>query len=199
MDSMIPQRANTTWDIDKIITRSLDIPVNSLRKITDIVRSVEFPKGHLLFRGGKVEHDMYFLAKGIAHAYYYHEANKVTLCFNSEGDALISLKSYIQHQPGYEHIELLEPCKLYHLKTASLYELYNSDIHIANWGRKLAELELIKAEEQLMSKLFKTASERYQELIQKQPSLLQRVPLGTIASYLGISQVTLSRIRAEVR
>lgn len=196
---MTSQRSNPVLDIEQIIRRSLDIPADSLQKIAAIVQPIELPKGHLLFRAGKLEHDIYFLAKGIAHAYYYHEANKITLCFNGEGDALLSLKSYIQHQPGYEHVELLEPCKLYHLKTAAIQRLYTSDIHIANWGRKLAELELIKAEEQLMSKLFKTASERYKELLLKQPSLLQRVPLGTIASYLGISQVTLSRIRAEVR
>lgn len=196
---MRSQLAKPTWGIDKIILRSLDIPNDSLRRMTAIVQSVELPKGHLLFRAGKLEHDLYFLAKGIAHVYYYHGTNKVTLCFNHEGDALISLKSYIQHQPGYEHVELLEPCTLFHLKNAALQRLYTSDIHIANWGRKLAELELIKAEEQLMAKLFKTAAERYRELLEKQPSLLQRVPLGTIASYLGISQVTLSRIRAEVR
>ncbi len=196
---MISQHVTASLDIHEIIARTLDIPTDSLRKITDIAQPIELPKGHLLFHAGKLEHDIYFMARGIASIYYFHEANKVILCFNSEGDALISLKSYIQHRPGYEHVELLEPSRLFHLKTADLHRLYASDIHIANWGRKLAELELIKAEEQLMSKLFKTASERYNELIQTQPTLLQRVPLGSIASYLGISQVTLSRIRAEVR
>lgn|SRR5690606_16585473 len=189
----------TTADIEAIITRTLAIPHNSLRKLADIMCPIDLPKGYLLFNAGKLERDVYFMARGIARVYYYHGANTVTLCFNSEGDVLVSLRSYIEYQPGYENIELLEPSRLLQLKTEDLNKLYASDIHIANWGRRLAEQELIKTEERLMSKLFNTASERYRQLIQQQPELLQRVQLGYIASYLGISQVTLSRIRAEVR
>ncbi len=116
-----------------------------------------------------------------------------------EGDPLISLRSYIQGTPGYENIELLETSELYRLRIADLRQLYASDIHLANWGRKLGEQELIKTEERLMSRQFKNAAERYEELLKNQPNLLQRVQLGHIASYLGISQVTLSRIRAEIK
>jgi len=184
---------------DAILAKAFAIPHASLAKLSGIVRVINLPKGHLLFSAGKLERDIYFMVEGIARVYYYHGSNTATLCFNSEGDVLISLRSYIENQPGYENIELLEPSRLLQLKTNDLNKLYASDIHIANWGRRLAELELIKTEERLMSKLFNTASERYRELIQKQPQLLQRVQLGHIASYLGISQVTLSRIRAEVR
>ncbi len=185
--------------IAAILTRTFAIPRDSLARLTDIVRIIDRPKGHLLFGAGKLERDIYFMVRGIARVYYYHGDHTATLCFSNEGEALISLKSYIENQPGYENIELLEPCRLLQLKTADLNKLYTSDIHIANWGRRLAELELIKAEGRLMSNLFNTASERYRELMQKQPQLLQRVQLGHIASYLGISQVTLSRIRAEVK
>jgi len=185
--------------MEAMLTHTFAIPRDSLAKLINIVRIIDLPKGHLLFGAGKLERDIYFMVRGIARVYYYREDNATTLCFNSEGDVLISLKSYIENQPGYENIELLEPSRLLQLKTNDLHKLYTSDIHIANWGRRLAELELIKTEERLMSKLFNTASERYSELIQKQPQLLQRVQLGYIASYLNISQVTLSRIRAEVR
>lgn len=185
--------------MESILTHTFGIPGDSLAKLIGIVRIIDLPKGHLVLGAGKLERDIYFMVQGIARVYYYRDGNAATLCFNSEGDVLISLKSYIENQPGYENIELLEPSRLLQLKTNDLNKLYASDIHIANWGRRLAELELIKTEERLMSKLFNTASERYRELIQKQPQLLQRVQLGHIASYLGISQVTLSRIRAEVR
>jgi len=77
-----------------------------------------------------------------------------------------------------------------------LNQLLTSDIHIANWARKMAELELIKTEKRLIDIQFKKASDRYEDLINHRPDLFQRVPLGIIASYLGISQVSLSRIRA---
>jgi CRP-like cAMP-binding protein len=80
-----------------------------------------------------------------------------------------------------------------------LQQLFETDIAMANWGRRFAEKELIKTEERLISRQFRTATERYQELMQQQPGLLQRVSLGHIASYLGITQVSLSRIRADIR
>lgn len=197
MARIISRDLDAIASIDTILTQTLAIPADSLRALTAITHPLELPKGHQLFRAGKLERDIYFIAKGIARVYYHHEANQVTLCFNAEGEVLMSLKSYIEQQPGYENIELLEPCKLFRVTTRDLHALYTSDIHIANWGRKLAEQEIIKAEERVMSTQFKTASVRYRELIQHEPNLLRRVQLGHIASYLGVSQVTLSRIRAE--
>lgn len=109
------------------------------------------------------------------------------------------MKSYVANQKGYEDIELLEDCQLYELKTKDLQALFEKDIHIANWGRKFAEQELVKTEERLISRQFKTATERYKDLLKNHPDLIQRVQLGHIASYLGITQVSLSRIRAEIR
>ncbi|HWK58516.1 MAG TPA: Crp/Fnr family transcriptional regulator [Parapedobacter sp.] len=199
MAGVIPNGSVAPEAMEAILTRGLAIPHESFVKLTDIIRVIDLPKGNLLFSAGKLERDIYFMVRGIARVYYHRGDHTTTLCFNSEGEVLISLKSYIENQPGYENIELLEPSRLLQLKTGDLDKLYTSDIHVANWGRRLAEQELIKTEERLMSKLFNTASERYRELMQKQPQLLQRVQLGYIASYLGISQVTLSRIRADIK
>jgi CRP-like cAMP-binding protein len=124
---------------------------------------------------------------------------EVTFWFGKEGDTVISMSSYIDNEKGYENIELLEDCELYKLKTQNLKKLFSEDIHIANWGRKLAEKELIKTEKLFISRLFRTASDRYQELLKEHPDLVLRVQLGYIASYLGITQVSLSRIRSEIK
>jgi len=86
---------------------------------------------------------------------------------------------------------------LFKLNAAKLQELLKEDIHIANWARRFAELELIKTEERFIARQFKTAKERYEDLVKNHPELLMRIQLGHIASYLGITQVSLSRIRAE--
>jgi CRP-like cAMP-binding protein len=109
------------------------------------------------------------------------------------------MKNYVENQKGYETIELLEPCELYEIQTEDLRKLFNSDIHIANWGRKFAEQELIKVEERFIFRQCKTALERYKDLINNDPALLQRVQLAYIASYLGITPVSLSRIRSELK
>ena len=90
-------------------------------------------------------------------------------------------------------------CILYEIVLERLQELYLNDIHIANWGRRYAECACIKSEKLFIARQFKTSLERYRELIGEYPDIVQRVQLGIIASYLGISQVSLSRIRARIR
>ncbi|MDO7743336.1 MAG: Crp/Fnr family transcriptional regulator [Pedobacter sp.] len=161
------------------------------------LKRIELPKNHLIFHAQKVERSLYFIEKGIARAYLDGMDNRITFWFGMEGDVMFSYHSYINGKPGYENIELLENSILYELKTDSLIQLFNTHTELANWGRKLAELELIKTEERYIARLFKSASERYQELQASYPALINRIQLGHIASYLGVTQVTLSRIRSE--
>lgn len=186
-------------NIDRIIDQIYELPAGSRAILTENIHEVLFPKGAIVLKAGRVEPNIYFIKKGIARAYSDIAGSEVTFWFGKEGDTLLSMKSYVLNQKGYEHIETLEACSLYELSVHRLRKLFDEDIHIANWARKFAEQELIKTEERLISMQFKTASERYKELIAKNPDLLQRVQLGHIASYLGITQVSLSRIRAEIR
>ncbi|MFA1771697.1 Crp/Fnr family transcriptional regulator [Rufibacter glacialis] len=160
---------------------------------------VTYPKGHLLIRADHIEPNLYFIKKGIARAFAYQGGEEVTFWFGREGDPVISMKSYIENQKGYESIELLEESVLYELKAVTLQKLFVEDLHLANWGRRFAEQELIKTEERLISRQFRSASERYQQLLRENPDLVQRVQLGHIASFLGITRGSLSRIRAEIR
>ena len=175
------------------------LPEKALHKILERLSEVHYPKGHYLIESNKTENDIYFIKEGMARAFCYNNDTEVTFWFGKEGDVVLSFNSNIFNKPGYETIELLEASRLYHIKATELKELYQEDIDIANWGRRLSEYELVKTEERLISRQFKSALERYEELIKGDPSLLNRVSLGNIASYLGVTQVTLSRIRAEIR
>ncbi|MET0242580.1 MAG: Crp/Fnr family transcriptional regulator [Flavitalea sp.] len=183
-------------DLENILDRICPLPEASKDSIRQIASEVKHPAGHLLLRAGKVEPVMYFIKKGIARAFSVHDQKEITFWFGSEGDPVISMKSYVDGGKGYENVCLLENAELYQLKTKELQSLFNTNVHIANWGRRFAESELIKTEERFISRQFNSASERYALLMKDQPDLLQRVQLGYIASYLGITQVSLSRIRA---
>ena len=74
------------------------------------------------------------------------------------------MKGYVNDEPGYETMELMEDSALYVLKRKKLKELFSEDLHIANWGRRYAEMELLATEERLISMLSAIASERYKEL-----------------------------------
>lgn len=160
---------------------------------------MQLPKNHLVVKADKTERYIYFIEKGIARAFYENEKQQTTIWFGEEGDMIISLLSSFKSLPGYESIELLEDSVLYRISDHTLQELYQTNINIANWGRKFAEQELIKTEQRFMDLQFKTATERYHELLLNSPTILQRVQLGHIASYLGITQVSLSRIRAATK
>lgn len=185
--------------IERIIDSIELLPPDSNRALANIAVERKFRKGHLLLRAGRVENSLYLIRKGIVRAWSLAGDKEITFWFGTEGDAVLSMRSYIENLGGYEDVELLEDCELYQLNTVRLRDLYRQDIHIANWGRRLAEKELFKTEQRLISREFRNARERYLELLNDNPGLIHRVQLGHIASYLGITQVSLSRIRAEIR
>ena len=95
--------------------------------------------------------------------------------------------------------EGLENTVLYAVPIKDLEKLYQTNIEIANWSRILHQEAFIMNEKRLISRLYKSAEERYIELLQTRPDLFQRVNLGYIASFLGISQVTLCHLRNKIK
>lgn len=183
---------------EQIIDEVYIISDNSKQLLMTSIKEVTLPKGLNILNSDKIERKVYFIKKGIVRAYTIFDGDEVTFWFGQEGNSILSMRSYIEKKASYETIELLEDCVLYEIKMNDLQGLYETNLELANWGRKLAENELIKTEERFISSQLGTAIQRYKKLLIENPSLINRVQLGYIASYLGISQVTLSRIRAEI-
>ena len=184
---------------ESILNSIYQLPDESKNLLLNGISEVKHKKGAVLLKADKVEYDIYFIKKGIVRAFATINDTDITFWFGTEGETVISMKSYVENAKGYENIELLEDCELYKLNSKYLQQLFLENIYIANWGRKFAEQELVKTEERLISRQFRNAKERYMDLLAENPDLLQRVQLGHIASYLGITQVSLSRIRSEIR
>ncbi|TDO20864.1 Crp/Fnr family transcriptional regulator [Pedobacter duraquae] len=185
-------------NLDDIISAIYDLPEESRILLQACIVEVNFPKGHVLIEAGKIESSVFFIKKGIVRAFSEVESNSVTFWFGTEGDTILSIENYVANRRSYESIELLDDSQLYQIRTDKLQELYHVDIHLANWGRKLVEYELIKTEKRLITMQVKSAADRYTELMEKSPDLLRRAKLIHLASYLGITQVSLSRIRANI-
>ncbi|MEH3113109.1 Crp/Fnr family transcriptional regulator [Pedobacter terrae] len=169
---------------------------DSWLELSHYMACVQYPKGTTIIHADKVEPYFYILQSGIARAYSDGENQQITFWFGESGAVLFSFNSYINNSPGYENIELLTNSTLIRIKLTNLFLLYKQNIEIANWGRKIAELELIATERRLIDRAFKGAAARYHEFAAQSPELIKRVALKHIASYLGVTQVTLSRIRA---
>ncbi|TWP30843.1 Crp/Fnr family transcriptional regulator [Apibacter muscae] len=183
--------------LSTIITSIYNIPNASLDKIVQLSEEIKYPKKYLISEEGTIKNSTYFLSKGLVRAFSTINGKETTFWIGTEGHVICSMRNYVENKPSYESIETLENCLLYKINNLSLEKLFLEDIHIANWGRKFIEKEIIKTENQLIFQLFHSGRERYQYLLKNHPELLQRVPLGIIASYLGMSQVSLSRIRAN--
>lgn len=157
----------------------------------------EVPKGHMLLEQGQICRYLYILDKGFARGFYSQGGKDISLWFAFEGDMLASLYSCVTQKPSYTNIEMLEDSVISGLSYAQLNELYRNYPEFNLIGRLITEQYFIELEERTLSLQFQSASDRYQRLIERYPQLLQRAPLGHIASFLGISQETLSRIRAK--
>ncbi|UIR55325.1 Crp/Fnr family transcriptional regulator [Sphingobacterium sp. SRCM116780] len=172
---------------------------SDIAAIEAITTVVHIPRNTIIIQQDKLQHDIYLLSSGLARIYYEVPDREITLDFNDAGSMLMSINTYSRNQPGYENISILEDAILFKINPTALFKLYEENIRIANLGRKIAEYEFIKIEQRAMSKLFNSAQTRYMDLLAKYPTYINRIKLGYIASYLGISQVTLSRIRASIR
>ena len=167
-----------------------------LHLILEKVEVHEFPARYKLVKQGSLARHIYFVDKGALRSYYFRDGNEVTTWFTFENNFAASFYSFISGEPSFETIELLEDSVLYGLSFNDLNALTQQYPEINHLYRKVLELNFVIQEKKLAER-YELAGDRYQDLISNNPHILQRVTLGYIASYLGITQSTLSRIRKQ--
>jgi len=154
-------------------------------------------KGEHLVQEGKTCRHLYFLQQGALRGYYSLDGKEVTHWFAFENDFVTSFHSFITNEPAVEDIQLIEGSILWSISKETSTRLFNQFHEIERTVRIAYEKYYIRLEERFVNSQFRSAGERYEKLIHDSPHILERVPLGQIASYLGISQETLSRIRGR--
>lgn len=156
-------------------------------------------KGTIILPVGKRNRDLYFIADGLARAFVIRDGEERTYWIAAEGEGLMSLHTYMTGEPSYDSHELLEDSRLYRMSVADLRLLFEQSLELANWGRRLFERQLAMMVPQMIDLANLTAKQRYKIIIESHPELLQRVPLEHLATYLGITPVSLSRIRGQLK
>lgn len=165
--------------------------------LVQVLKKREFSKGEFLATEGKVCHHVFFLESGCVRGFYQLDGKEISYWFGFENNFVTSFYSFIARKPGAENIQCLEDCTTWSLSYDQLQQLYSFHPDLERLGRIMLERYYAMLEERFLSIHFKEARERYEELIAHRPHILQRIPLGYVASYLGISQETLSRIRSR--
>lgn len=180
------------------ISQLLPVSDELKHELLQITTVKELKKGDTLISKGERCNDIFFIDSGLLRGYYYNDEEKeITHWFAREGEFATSFYAFITRTASLEYIEALEDCELVQLAYSKLQHLYATFPETERIGRLLTEAYYIKLEGRLLGLQFTTAKERYDSLLGENPSLIQRAPLGYIASYLGITQETLSRIRAK--
>ncbi len=184
--------------IEDFINKIVPIPTVILGEIKTSFEKIEYPKGYKIIEQGQVCKYLYFIEKGLGRSYFTNEKGKnITAWFFAENDVMTVVESFFQQKPSQYELEILEETTLYRISYSELHKLFDKYHEVERFGRVLSIKLLIDVAHKLNALQFQTAKERYRFLIDKYPNIAYRAPLGHIASYLGITQETLSRIRSQ--
>lgn len=170
----------------------------ALNLITSCMVRHDFPEKEILIHAGRLDRKVYFIEKGVTRSYIIHDGKEITTWFSMEGDAVCGSWDLYRNKPGFEFVETLEKTTAYSINIERLNELYASNLDIANWMRVLQQENFLLLQDIHINRLVLSVKDRYLELLRRFPAIVQRVNLGYIASYLGTTLPTLSKIRSEI-
>lgn len=159
---------------------------------------IEVPRGYVLQRSGRRGRSFFLLVRGLAHLHFELDGKSITNQFFLEGDVAADMATLYSGQPSYYTLTTLEEASVSVLDYALVERLYQRYPSLERAGRLIAIQCFLEENER--NRCFQTlpAHDRFVLLLQRQPELLQRVSLGHIASYLGMSRMQLSRVRANL-
>ncbi len=182
----------------EIVSQTASLTAESKQDLSSILKRLELDKGHILVRQNSVCNYLYFIESGLTRTYYFNEGKDITDWISPENTFACSIVSFISRKPDRRQIELLEPSILWSLQYYEIEHLCAKHHDVERMIRHLVSSGLVQLQRRFDDLHFATALQRYQTLMNENPTLIQRVPLGMIASYLGITQETLSRIRSRI-
>ncbi|NUO03657.1 MAG: Crp/Fnr family transcriptional regulator [Saprospiraceae bacterium] len=174
------------------------VSVQAIQAIADISAPVFIKKNETLQPVGRTCKTIYFIKKGSARIHYYKDGVDITEYFAFENNLVIRVESLFSNKPSRKAIEVMEDSEIIAIDAPRLFALYDVFPEIERLFRKIFEDGYVETVNRVESIQFHPAKERYAALLHQAPNILQRVPLKYIASYLGITQVSLSRIRAAL-
>jgi CRP-like cAMP-binding protein len=184
--------------IENIIQSIYSLPPQTLEDILVHFQHLEYPKNYFLLKPGKPCKHLWFMTKGAARYFYTNEQGKeINTWFSLDTQIITDTTSFVHQEPSQESIQLLEDSEMFAIEYDALQTLLQKHHSFALWYIKLVELHYIsQIEDRIADLQFLDAKQRYQKLLNMYPDITNRISLGNIATYLNITQETLSRIRA---
>lgn len=163
------------------------------------IKDRKFEKGESITKAGEVEGYLNFVLSGVGRGYVINkEGKEYTTQFCFAGDFISSYSSFINQTPSNLFVQALTPMTLASVSKKNLDWLYGISKNGEKMGRLSAEQQYVLKEEKEIMLISLSARERYEDLINKRPDLIQAIPQKHLASYLGVTPESFSRLKKEV-
>jgi CRP-like cAMP-binding protein len=155
----------------------------------------EIPSKTTLLREGEISTHLHFIKKGCLRMWFNKDGKDITLQFFFEGQGVASIESFLSNQPGMFTIESIEPSVILSITKENFEHLNKCYPELKDGILEILFQRFSNYASLFLSRIKDTPQERYEDLIRNHPEIIQRVPQHYIASYLGITPISLSRIR----
>lgn len=159
----------------------------------------KFSKGDFLLKKDQIPAEYYILESGLIRSFLYdYEGNDITTGFMGNGQVVIEVASTFQRIPTHEYMQCETDCIVWTIQFDIFQDLFHQIPAFREWGRAWMAFELYKSKMRATEMITLPAAKRYLQLIQDMPQVLQQAPLKHVATFLGVTNTSLSRIRKEV-
>ncbi|MDX5319999.1 MAG: Crp/Fnr family transcriptional regulator, partial [Bacteroidota bacterium] len=178
---------------------ALPMQPNLEKILVEHMKPQQYSKGEILLSEGDISNYYMFLATGCIRSYLYDtEGNEVTINFFTPGEMVYEVASFFQRKPSAEYWDCMSDCEVLVLNFDVLNQLFHSYPEFRDFGRAMLVRGFIRYKERTLSHINKTAEQRYKQLMDTKPEVFRFAPLKHVASYLGVTDSSLSRIRREM-
>lgn len=175
------------------------LDIEEMQKIHKFHQKTELKKGDFLLKEGNVADEYYIIEKGLVRSYVLdYDNNDITTDFFTEGEIVIAPSSLFQRIPSQENIQTMTDCTLWKIEYNAFQELFHNIEGFREWGRVWFSYQLFNMKQRSLDMITLTAKDRYLKLLKEKPNVFQNAPLKQIATFLGITDTSLSRIRKEI-
>ena len=174
------------------------ISEDTIQVLEKYVTFMHFPKKFRLNEANKYNGYAYFIEKGITRSFWMVGNDEITTSFADAGGIVFSMDELYYGKESEEFVETLEETDVYRISIEDLNHLLNSNMELCNWGRIIHQNEYRRIHQSHKERLTLPVLERYQEFEKQFPEISSTINLGHIASYLGTTLPTLSRVRTII-
>lgn len=182
-------------EIIQVMSMIHSLSEESKALLQNLMTQRTYPKGHHLLNLWQVPQHFNFIVKGAGRVYYMRDGHDVSDYFALDMNFVGAVPALFTGEPSHKAIELLEDSIVQSFVHKDFEKLCEENLEIGTLGRKMAVLAVVQGQKRIEDLRFLSAAERYKELLDKYPGITNRISLKHLASYLGTTQVSLSRIR----